>query len=140
MKKILTLVLALGTISSVFAQSRNDHDRDDHDRDNNRYAQTSNNYGNNYRSYSNSYNTRERDMQIANINREYEARSYAVRSNRWLRNNEKNRQLYILDNQRAAAISQLNSRYADSRYAGRNDRYYTNDNNRNYSYDNNRRY
>lgn len=101
MKKMFTLVLALGLLSSAFAQSGHktvvvgttrtvvvEH----HD--------------------NNSRMMNDKSSQIRKINREFDQRINAVQSDRRLRRGEKNRQIRLLEKQRTEQINMVNARYA----------------------------
>ena len=130
MKQLFMLLLAAGVFTTTFAQSRNDRYRTD-DKDvilGRPYDH--NQYGSNDRLYNDyAYNKRARDMRIHDINRSFDARIYEVRTDRWMRNSEKRRQIRMLEAQRTAAIRQVMDRYNngrngyDDRYAKGNRRY-----------------
>ena len=122
MKKILVVLLALGSITTVFAQ----HGQRNESRDvilgqgNNKTI-----YNNRYDNYS--MTARERDREILRIQREYDQRINAVKWNRYLRNAEKRRQIRSLEAQRDQEIRWLNERfysYNRNNSYGRNDRRY----------------
>ena len=84
MKRILTVLFALGSITTVFAQSGHRNDSRD----------VILGQGKNQTVYNNRYDNnpmtaRERDREILRIKREYDRRIDAVRWNRYLRNAEK---------------------------------------------------
>jgi hypothetical protein len=125
MKRILIVLFMLGAFTSVFAQSGRGSSRDvvlgqpnhsgvysnDNRNDNNRYG--NNRYGSN-----GNMSERERDYQIQRINREYDARIWEVKRDRYLRNGERNRQIRFLEKQRREEIQQINERFSDSRSRG----------------------
>ncbi len=126
MKKILTLLFAVGAVAVAQAQYSpsypdgryNDRDvilgqRNDRAYDNN----SRNNY---------SFSERERDEQIARINREYDKRIRQVDKDRRLRYNDKQYQIRHLEDQRKDEIRQVWERFRSSnnRYSDRyNSRY-----------------
>jgi hypothetical protein len=140
MKKILTLLFAVGAIAVAQAQTSrypDDRygrdvilgdqsgrtDRDDRDYRNNRT------YENNSR-YSYSFSAKERDKQIDRINRDYEKRIRQVERDRYLRSYEKSTQVRRLEEQRRQEISQVwdrfrsnNNRHSDNRYQANNRRW-----------------
>jgi hypothetical protein len=124
MKKIITLLFCLGTLSTVFAQKYPDNSRRDNQR--NVYA----NDKNNDRRYKDSYafSTRERNEQIAMVYREYNARIDEVKHKGYLKNKDKRRLIADLEVERSARIRSINARFADGR----------NRHNDNYVYNNNR--
>ena len=104
MKKIFTLVLSLGVLSSVFAQTGhsrtvvNDHSKTvivvDHRGDDNARME------------------RDKAAQIQKINREFDSKILQVQKNRRLRNAEKKRQIRSLEQQRTQQINMVNARYS----------------------------
>lgn len=132
MKKILTLLIAAGAFFTLHAQSR-EETRDiilggskdngtsgNRDRDvilggdnSNRYPIYPNNgsYGNN------------RQYQIEQVNREYDAKIYSIRNNRHLSRAEQDRMIRQLEKDRQRRIADItrsynnrNDRYDDDRY------------------------
>jgi len=122
MKKIFVLAFSLVATTAVFAQRG--YDRRDESRDivlgqpNNRNV-----YGND-RSNNGYYSTRERDVQIQRINREYDRRIDAVKYDRYLRKAEKKRQIRFLENERDARIREVVQRYNDYNRDNRTSRRY----------------
>ena len=116
MKKIFTLFIALGALTSVFAQSGHQKsERNSSSHNDARTAvlgRTNNDHGYND-SYT--YSSRQKEDQIRQINHEFDAKVNAVKYNRRLRASEKNRQIRMLENQRTAAIRQANDRFQNSR-------------------------
>ena len=106
MKKIFTLVFALGTISSVFAQSGHNESRDVI------YGHTDYNkvYSASDRHDAFSLDKRERDRQIQQINKDFDHQIKVVNKSRSLRSYEKQRQIRMLEAQRAAKIKEVNDR------------------------------
>ena len=125
MKKIITLVFALGALTSVFAQSGRYDNRDEardvivgrpYDRGYNGYDQHNGNYG---------YNSREKDRQIEQVYMEFNRRMEAVQRDRFLRGYERQREIRQLEAQRDQRIREINYRFGDqhtSYYDRRNDR------------------
>src|SRR6266542_5435983 len=128
MKKIFALVVALGTITAVFAQSG--HDRRDESRDV-ILGQPGRGVYNNDRGYTNGYSVRDRDEQVQRIRREYAWRIESVEHDRYLRRAEKKRQIRFLENERDARIREVMNRY-NNRNRGYNDRRDRDDDYRNY--------
>lgn len=116
MKKIFTLVVALGAMTAVFAQRGYDHR--DESRDVILGQPNGNIYGN--RGYG-GYGI-DRNEQIQRIRREYDWRIEAVQRDRYLRRGEKRRQIRFLENERDARIREVmrsydrNYRVYDRRY------------------------
>jgi len=119
MKKVFALVLALGAMTAVFAQRG--YDRRDESRDVILGQQNRSVYNNN-RSNDGYYSSRERDVQIERIRRDYDWRIQSVRNDRYLRKAEKKREVRLLENERDTKIREVIDRY----------NYYNNSNNRNY--------
>jgi hypothetical protein len=108
MKKLLALVLAIGAVTSVFAQR--DYDRRDDSRDV-ILGQQNPSVHNNNRSNDGYFSSRERDELIERINRNYHWKIQSVRNDRHLRNGEKRRQIRFLENERDAKIREVVERY-----------------------------
>lgn len=120
MKKIFTMILfAAGTISFASAQSRNQKDVawNNNKKVNNVYDQHSGYNKSNHASYSNNYfSYKQMQEQIARINREYDERIVLVKTNRFLKNRQKNRQIEVLQSQRKNDISKLQFQYEKSNH------------------------
>jgi hypothetical protein len=113
MKKFFTLIIALGAMSAVFAQHRQES-RDVILGQPNRVG-----VYNNDRGYNNGrYDIRERDQQIQRIRREYHWRIESVQHDRYLRKAEKRHQIRFLENERDARIREVMNRY-DRHYRSR---------------------
>jgi uncharacterized protein YxeA len=140
MKRILTLLFAVGAITVAQAQtSRYPDDRSGRDvilgdqnsradRDDRDYR-TNRTYENNSR-YSYSLSARERDKQVDRVNRDYEKRIRQVERDRYLRSYEKSTQVRRLEEQRRQEISQVwdrfrssYNRHSDNRYQGNSRRW-----------------
>ena len=109
MKKIFTLLLTVGSLTAAVAQSHGgSYGRTDSRIDDRRYDP----------SYS--FNARERDEQIAQINRLFEAQIRDVKFDRHLSQNKKRKQIKKLELQRSQQITAVNARFADrrNRYGG----------------------
>ncbi|MCW3074296.1 MAG: hypothetical protein JWP69_1365 [Flaviaesturariibacter sp.] len=131
MKKLFTVLLAMGLVSVSFAQSRDSrypqdsksvilgrsgngsYDKDDRRYDNDRYD----------RDDRSRTAGAEKNAQLYRINREFDARINAVRNNRRLRSSEKSRQVRSLEAQRREEISRTNARFDQWRNGNSNDRY-----------------
>jgi len=137
MKRILTLLIAVGAITVAQAQSSRSYpdsrygrdvilgDRNDRNDRNDRYDGR---YENNSR-YTYSFSAKERDKQIDRIDREYDKRIRQVEKNRSLRSYEKTSQIRRLEDQKRQEIVQVwqrfrssNNTHADSRYQQNNNR------------------
>jgi hypothetical protein len=112
MKKIFALVVALGAMTAVFAQHRQES-RDVI------LGHPDRGVYNNDRGYNNGrYSARERDEQILRIRRQYAWRIESVEHDRYLRKAEKRRQIRFLENERDARIREVMNRY-DRNYSSR---------------------
>ena len=109
MKKVITMFAAIILVASASAQFRNgDHGRGN-DRDavynDDRYEK------NDRRDNRYSFSARERDMQIAHINREYNQRIHAVR-NKWLTGHgKKQRMIRALEDERRYEIRKVYAKF-----------------------------
>jgi hypothetical protein len=137
MKKIFTLLFAVGFLTAINAQSGSRDNRDNRDNqqsgqwgntnerdvagNNNRYD-NDNPYDNSYGSYNGNIK-----MQIAQINRKYDFKVERVRNNFFMRRFEKMRVIRSLEEQRKQEIRMA---YARSNKWGQHDR----------GHDSNRRY
>jgi hypothetical protein len=123
MKKIFTLLISLGALTAVFAQShqngsypRNDHNTIIVPDSRNGFPDKNgdwNRVDNNGR-YDNSMN-REKDEQIQRINREYNARINAVNRKFFLSSFQKRRMINNLEMERNQKIREVNMRFYNSR-------------------------
>jgi hypothetical protein len=111
MKKIFTILLAIGSVTFASAQSKGNWGHDDHkdvavnqpydhSRDNN------SGYG------SANYSNREKDAQIQRINREFDKRIAAVQRDRRLRSYEKRGQINMIERERSAQIREVQMRFS----------------------------
>ena len=130
MKKIFTLLFALGTFAVVQAQPGS-RDRDqrqpdppvsrpaDRDRDNDYQHQRDividNSYGRDDRNDSRISPERRKQIEIARINRNYEFKVQQIRNNRYMSRFEKQRQLRLLQDQRQREISRVHAKYRNNR-------------------------
>ena len=126
MKKIFTLLLAVGSIGVASAQgfgqkdskyeSRNDHAGD--------FGKGKPKDFNDY-----SFSVKEKDRQIEKINREFDLKVLMVKRSRHLRAKEKLRQIRMLENERYDQIKEVQFRFEKNK--GRDyDRGHEKDNNR----------
>ena len=131
MKKILTLLIAIGAVIGAQAQYSHSYpDGRDNDRDVILGQRNDRAYDNNNSHYNYSFSTRERDEQINRINREYDKRIRRVERDRRMRYDEKSFQTRRLEDQRRDEIRQVwerfrnsNNRYSDNRYEQNNRRW-----------------
>lgn len=116
MKKIFTLLFAVGSITFVSAQPGTRGRSEDDRFAKTHSAGTSHDYGKNNPGYeSSSFSVRERDAQLRKINWEFDRKVSAVKMNRRLRNSEKSWQLRMLEKQRAEEIRQVHIRFEKNR-------------------------
>ena len=117
MKKILTLLIALGAIVGAQAQPSRSYPNDDrYGRDvilGDRNDRNDRTYENNSR-YSYSMSVDERDRQIDRIAREYDRRIRKVERDRWIRSSEKSYQIRQIENQKREEIHLVWERYRSS--------------------------
>ena len=134
MKRILTLLFAIGAITVAQAQNSRSYPDDRSGRDvilgdrNDRNDRYDGRYENNSR-YTYSFSAKERDRQIDRIDREYDKRIRQVERDRYIRSYEKSSQIRRLEEQKRQEIAQVwqrfrssNNQHADSRYQGNNNR------------------
>ena len=115
MKKILTLLLAAAMFSSAFAQY---DPKDDWDKNNDGdvYAKDGKHRHDDDRNKGGYYfTTRERDMQIEQINREYDYRIQSVKNKFFMSWYQKKRQIEFLKDQRDREINMVYARFNDRR-------------------------
>lgn len=136
MKRILTLLIAVGAITLAQAQSSRSYpDGRYESRDvilgdrNGRYENNDRTYENNSR-YTYSFSARERDRQIERIDRDYARRIRQVERDRYIRSYEKYSHIRRLEDQKRGEIAQVwerfrssNNLHADSRYQRNNRRW-----------------
>jgi hypothetical protein len=117
MKKILAVVFSLGLLSTAFAQGGHQRDRDM------TYSKPTNPvYNDKYGRNDGYFSAREKDAQIARINREFDYKIMAIKRNRYMRNGEKNREIRQLERQRTQEIRELNQRFSRQNSDWKNDR------------------
>jgi hypothetical protein len=109
MKKVFTLMLALGSLTAVFAQGGYSNQRSESrdavlGRPSTIY--NSNDHRNDY-----GFTSRERDQQIKEINRDFDKQIKAVKKTRSFRPYEKERRIRILEAQRTQKIQKVNARF-----------------------------
>jgi hypothetical protein len=127
MKKIFTLLFTTAMLSTAFAQY-GQKDQRDRSRDNDVYASNDNrgndHYGKGYGTYV--FSAREKNMQIAQINREYDYKIQSVKNKPFMAWFQKKRQINALEAQRDAEICQVNDKFNSPKNQfgdyGRNDK------------------
>jgi hypothetical protein len=135
MKRILTLLLAVGTLTVTQAQSSRSYpndrstnrdvilgDRNDRNDRNDRYNKR---YENNTR-YSYAFSARDRDKQIDRINKDYDKRIRQVERDRRMRSAEKSYKVRQLEAERRQEIREVWDRF-QSRNNSHNDNRYNTD-------------
>ncbi|HYO21855.1 MAG TPA: DUF1542 domain-containing protein, partial [Flavisolibacter sp.] len=135
MKKILTLLLAMGSFAVVQAQSREEARRvilgggngnNNGSGGNRDVILGGGNNGDSYPTYPGNYPSgSSRQAQIDQVNREYDNKIGSIRNNPYLSNEEKERSIRQLERDRQARIRQLNNydrnrNYDDDRYERKN--------------------
>lgn len=123
MKRIFTILLALGALTAAQAQSSRSYP-DDHNRDRDVILGQRNEsvYNNNSR-YDYSFSERERDKMIDRINRDYDRQIRKVERDRRMRSSEKSYRVRRLEDQRREEIRRVWERYRNSSNTASNDRY-----------------
>ena len=129
MKKLLTLLVAVGTFTFAQAQYSGGYPNDrNRDRDVILGSQNSRVYNDSRNAYS--FNERDRDREIDRINKNYDKQIKKVERDRRMRSNEKDYSIRRLETQRREEIRQVwdrfrssNNRYNDSRYQQNNRRW-----------------
>lgn len=115
MKKIFTLLFAVGSITIASAQSTARHES----KTDSKPGVTVSDYG----KEKDNFSAREKDAMIRKINAEYDRKVAEVKSNRRLKSREKSRQIQMLNKQRAEEIRQVQLRFEKSNH-GRDNRPY----------------
>jgi len=108
MKKLFALAIALGAMTSIFAQRGYDRREDSRDVI---LGQQNRSVYNNNRNNDGYFSSRERDEQIERINRHYNRKIQSVKNDRYLRNGEKRREIRFLENERDVKIREVVERY-----------------------------
>ena len=123
MKKVFTILLALGAVTLAQAQSSRSYPSD-HNRDRDVILGQHNDrvYDNNSR-YDYSFSERERDKEIDRINRDYDKQIRKVERDRRMRSSEKSYQVRRLEDQRRDEIRRVWERYRNSNNSYSNNRY-----------------
>ncbi|HRI25278.1 MAG TPA: hypothetical protein PLZ45_11410 [Ferruginibacter sp.] len=122
MKRIFTILISVFTISTAFAQNDNkggdwaSRGNDGHDRDGkdqygryDKYDKHDNRRGGYY------FSDREKDMQIAQINRNYDYKIQAVQNKYFMSWREKKRQISFLQEQRNCEVNAVMDKFTDRR-------------------------
>ncbi|MFL5771589.1 MAG: hypothetical protein ACJ75F_00435 [Flavisolibacter sp.] len=109
MKRILALFLFVGLVSAASAQSGRNQSRDIvlGGKNPSVYDRSNNGYGTNSRRDNSYYSTRERDVQIERIKREYDWKIQNVYNDRYLRNSAKKRKVRMLEDERNDRIREV---------------------------------
>jgi hypothetical protein len=129
MKRLLTLLVAVGTFTFAQAQHSGNYPNDrNRDRDVILGSQNSRVYNDSRNAYS--FNERERDREIDRINKDYDKQIKKVERDRRMRSYDKDYAIRRLETQRREEIRQVwdrfhssNNRYNDSRYQQNNRRW-----------------
>jgi hypothetical protein len=141
MKKLLTLLIAVGALASVQAQTSRDEARrvilGQPKNTSKNTPNTSNprdvilgggNNGGNYpNTYPGNYPSGSRQAQIDQVNREYDSKIQSIRNNPYLTQVEKDRAIRQLENDRARRIREINGQSGN--YSRKKGKKYDNDDN-----------
>jgi hypothetical protein len=133
MKKIVTLLIAVGSFVAVHAQKSKDEARGIILGGGSNSGGTSSRQGRdvilgggndntgNYPTYPNSYpgTNGSRQSQVDQVNREYDSKIYSIRNNGTLTQSEKERMIRQLEKDRAQRIKEINN-YSNRNYSNRN--------------------
>jgi hypothetical protein len=112
MKKFIALLVTVTMVTAAFAQhqtNRQWNTRQDNDVVYNGTRQGNNGYGPN--SYS--FSTRERDIQVAQINREYDRKIREISNRFFMSRYKKERMIYALEEQRRYELKRVYARFGD---------------------------
>lgn len=121
MKKIFTLLFSMALLSTALAQYGSKDNQDW----NNREVWADNHHRGNG-DYGYYFSARERDMQIAQINREYNYRIREVKNHFFMGWFQKKRQVNYLQNKRNSEINAVYAKFNDRRNRFNHDRRYNN--------------
>jgi hypothetical protein len=117
MKKIFTLMAAVMLVASAFAQYKPGNQggyESSRDRDN-AYNNRGNKRDNDRRNNGYYFSARERDMQIARINREYDQKIHAVQNRVFMSPFKKQRIIRSLQDERRDEIRMVYAKFNDQR-------------------------
>lgn len=123
MKRIFTLLFSITLLSTAFAQY-GPKDGQDWNRDRDVHADNHHRDQDRYGSYY--FTPRERDMQVAQINREYDYKIRSVKNHFFLGWYQKKRQINYLENKRNSEINAVYAKFNDRRNRFNHDRRYKN--------------
>lgn len=112
MKKIITLAFCIGVFTTSFAQYNHG---DYNDNLNDRNATT---FERGYGTHRNSFSERERNFEIARINREFKMKVYSIRHNHFMRHHQKKLAIRSAEYERASQIQMVNSRFYNQSHYG----------------------
>ncbi len=118
MKKIFTLAVATTLFVSAFAQYKNGGQRNDHSKKDHDVVYNYNKgYNKNDRRFNDSYyfSVRERDMQIAQINRSFDFRIREVKNKLFMNRFKKVQTINFLEDQRRDEIRRVYFKFSDRR-------------------------
>ncbi len=139
MKKIITLLFFVGAFATSFAQYDQRQNNDNGNRRDDQYANSSNGqydgHDRNDRKFynnENSFSERDRDFQIAKINRDFNFQVQSIQNDRYMRHHERKVALRNAEYERDRQIQMINARFN----AGFHNAYDRHDHNR---YDSDRR-
>ena len=138
MKRLLTLLIAVGTLSTVQAQTSRDEARRVILGQPKNAPSTSNprdvilgggnNNGNYPNTYPGNYPSGSRQAQVDQVNREYDSKIQSIRNNPYLTQAEKDRAIRQLENDRNRRLREINGQ--NGNYARKKGKKYDNDDDR----------
>ncbi|HUZ60891.1 MAG TPA: hypothetical protein VMU83_19115 [Hanamia sp.] len=112
MKKILALTFFIGFFTTSFAQSNYEHFNDTRD---DQYAAT---FRQGYYHHELYLSPRERDFEIARIDREFRMKVYSIRRSRFMRHHQKKLAIRSAEYERARQIEMVNARFENQVHYG----------------------
>ena len=117
MKKIFTLAVAVTIFTSTFAQYKDGGRRDDNYNKGKDASWNDNGYKKDNDRFNDSYSfsMRERDMQIAQINRDYDYKIREVKSRWFMPRFKKEEMIRVLNYQRQDEINRVYAKFSDRR-------------------------
>ncbi len=129
MKKAIVFLLAVAFTATVSAQSGRHNDRDKsyprNDDNAGVWNKNDRSWENNRRNNSYEFTAMERDRAIRAVNYKFDRRIDDVKRQRFVRSSVKNKQIRLLEKERAAEIREIHQRYqrSNSRYNGKGSRW-----------------
>ncbi|HET7119154.1 MAG TPA: hypothetical protein VFI29_21855 [Hanamia sp.] len=112
MKKIITLAFCMGIYATSFAQYNHGNYNENR---NDRNATT---FGRGYDNQRNFFSERDRNFEIARINREFKMKVYSIRHSRYMRHHQKKLAIRSAEYERARQIQMVNARFYNQFHYG----------------------